>query len=229
MENISSGFIIINKPSGPTSHDIIDKLRKITGIKKIGHAGTLDPFATGVLLVAIGREATKKISQFVKLDKEYEAVLRLGATTDTYDRTGKMFPLSGIKCQMSNCGLSRIKKVLKQFIGKQEQVAPMFSAKKVGGKKLYELARAGKTIKRKPYKIEIYNIKLIKYKWPNLKIRINCSSGTYIRSLAYDIGRKLNCGAYLNELCRITIGNFKVEDSIDLKKLTQENWKEYLF
>jgi len=218
-----AGFIIINKPVDFTSHDVIAVLRGITGIKKIGHAGTLDPFATGVLICAIGRESTKKIDKFVKLDKEYEAVLRLGAETDTYDIEGK---ISNIKCEILEKDV--INKVLKEFMGKQEQIPPMFSAKKINGQKLYKLARKGKTIERKSCKIEIYDINLIKYKWPDLEIKVKCSTGTYIRSLGHDIGKKLKCGAYLSNLERLAIGDFNIKNAIDLKKLNKNNWQKYL-
>ncbi|MFC1622618.1 tRNA pseudouridine(55) synthase TruB [Patescibacteria group bacterium] len=236
----NSGYILINKSArldsqsqvgarrvGPTSHDVIDKLRKITGIKKIGHAGTLDPFAQGLLLVAIGREATREISKFVGLDKEYVANLKFGAISDTYDLTGR------IKIQeYKNIKINKIiiKNILKKFIGKQEQIPPMFSAKKVGGKKLYELARQGIEITRKPNQIEVYDIKLLK--WSNVKcqlsIVVHCSSGTYIRSLAHDIGQILVCGAYLEKLVRTKIGKFKLTDAIELDKLNKENWQKRL-
>jgi len=224
--NDPSGFIIINKPLGITSHDVIDKLRKITGLKKIGHAGTLDPFATGVLICAIGREATREISWFVKMDKEYEAEIRLGAASDTYDRTGAII---NYELSITNYELDNIKSILKGFVGKQKQVPPMYSAKKVGGKKLYQLARAGKEIKRQPAEIEIYNIELLKYKWPFLNIKVKCSSGTYIRSLAHDIGQKLGSGAYLNELKRIAVGDFNIDQAIDLKNLDKNNWSDFVF
>ncbi len=225
MENNSqSGFIIINKPVGPTSHDIINKLRKITNIRKIGHAGTLDPFASGVLVCAISREATKQISKYVKLDKEYKAEIFLGATSDTYDHTGKISNLF-FKKEVSH---QDINKVLQNFIGLQKQVPPMYSAVKRGGKKLYELARQGIEIERGFSEIEIYEIKLIKYEWPILKIKIKCSSGTYIRSLAHDIGRILRCGAYLKELERTSVGEFNIKDSVEIKNLTPQNWQDFL-
>ena len=226
-----NGFLVINKPPGPTSHDIIDELRKITGIRQIGHAGTLDPFASGLLLVGIG-EATKLLRHYVGLDKKYEATLKLGATSDTYDRTGKIsnnqFPIS------SKIPISKIQKVLTSFIGKQKQVPPMYSAKKIGGKKLYELARAGQNIKREANKIEIYDIQLKSHQFPNSPIpdtiTINChvSSGTYIRTLAHDIGQKLETGTYLEELKRTAIGEFKIEDAVSLDTLTQSNWQKHL-
>jgi tRNA pseudouridine55 synthase len=224
MEEKKSGFILINKPKGPTSHAMINKLRKITGIKKIGHAGTLDPFASGLLIVAIGREATKKINQFVKLNKEYVADVRLGATSDTYDRTGKI--VVNENCHITN--LEEIKKVLLSFIGEQEQIPPMFSAKKVNGRKLYDLARKGIEIARKPSLIKIYNIELIKYRWPDLKIKIKCSSGTYIRSIAFDLGEKMRCGAYLEELERTAIGNFELDKANNIDSVFESDWREFL-
>ncbi|MFC1678441.1 tRNA pseudouridine(55) synthase TruB [Patescibacteria group bacterium] len=225
MTIYKSGFLIINKPSGPTSHDIIDQLRKITNIKKIGHAGTLDPFASGVLIVAIGREATREISQFVKLDKKYIATLYLGANTDTYDKTGKRTERYSDETEITE---NQIQKITKDFIGQQKQIPPMYSAKKIKGKKLYELARKGIEIKREPVKIEIYNIKLLEFKWPYLKIKIHCTSGTYIRSLAYDLGTQLGCGAYLDELERVAVGNCDIKQAIDLRDIDKNNWIDHL-
>lgn len=220
----NSGFLLVNKPAGPTSHDIVNKLRRIIGIKKIGHAGTLDPFADGLLLIAVGREATCEISQFVKLDKEYIATLKLGAVSDTYDCTGK------IQLTTNNLQLTKekINKVLKSFIGKQEQIPPMYSAKKINGKKLYELARKGIEIERQPSQVEIYKIKDIKLVDSRLSFVVSCSSGTYIRSLAHDIGQKLKIGAYLEKLTRTKIGKFKLTDAIELDKINNEDWKNKL-
>ncbi len=216
------GFLLINKPPGPTSHDIIDQLRRITGIRQIGHAGTLDPFASGLLLVGIG-EATKLLRHFIGLDKTYEAILRLGAESDTYDQTGKItnnqFPIT------KQIPISKIQKVLKSFIGKQKQTPPMYSAKKVGGRKLYELAREGKEIKRKAQEIEVYSIKVKSFNSELLTLNFHVSSGTYIRTLAHDIGQKLNTGAYLEELKRTAIGEFKLENAITAGK---GNWQENL-
>lgn len=220
-----SGFLLINKPPGPTSHDIVNQLRKITGIKKIGHAGTLDPFAEGLLVLAIGRESTREISKFVKLDKEYIATLKLGFVSDTYDKTGKIN--EGRKSIQPST--EEIEKVLKTFINETEQLPPMFSAKKIKGKKLYELARKGIEIERKPHKITIYNIEILDYDFPLLKIKVKCSSGTYIRTLAHDAGQMFGCGAYLERLQRTAIGDLKIEDALDIKKLTHDNWSEFLF
>ncbi len=247
VNQFKSGFLIINKPSGPTSHDVINRLRKITGIKKIGHAGTLDPFASGVLLVAVGREATKKINQFVKMDKEYEAVLRLGAETDTYDREGKIIGIwkpetcpsrppvrqAGRRFENSESfkeiiTRKKIKSVLGGFTGKILQTPPMFSAKKFKGKKLYEFARRGVTIKREPVEVKIYKIKIIYFNFPMLKIMVRASSGTYIRSLAHDIGQKLGTGAYLEELKRTKTGPFGIRRAKNPGSLTSENWRHFL-
>ena len=179
-----SGFLLVDKPIGITSYDVIYKLRKITNIRKIGHAGTLDPLATGILIVAIGRECTKQIDQFVKLDKKYLAVIDLSANTDTYDREGKITEeFSG-----EDISEEKISEVLKIFTGPQKQVPPMFSAKKIGGKKLCDLAREGKEVKREAVDIVVHTINMLQYKWPLVEAEIKVSSGTYIRSLAYDIG-----------------------------------------
>lgn len=221
MEN--SGFILINKPTGITSHDVVDELRKITGIRKIGHAGTLDPFATGLLICGIGREATKRLDIFLKQDKEYLAELELGFVSDTYDRDGKLE-----KKQGQQPLLSEIKKVVNGFKGETEQKPPIFSAKKIGGKKLYQLARQGIKVDIKPQKIVISEIEVLDYEYPLLKIRVSCSSGTYIRSLADDIGKELNCGAYLKELCRSRIGKISLIKAVKLSALISENWRKFL-
>ncbi len=225
-EKKQSGFLILNKPAGPTSFDMIYKLRKITGIKKIGHAGTLDPFASGVLIIAIGRESTKQIDNFVKKEKEYIATLHLGAETNTYDTESR---IQNIESGIKNIPEIKISETLKKFIGEQDQIPPMFSAKKVGGKKLYELARKGIEIERKPSRVNIYELGLKEYKWPILKIRVKCSSGTYIRTLGFDIGRKLGCGAYLEELQRTAIGDFKIKKAVEINDLNKNNWQSFIF
>jgi tRNA pseudouridine55 synthase len=219
---MQSGFYLINKPAGPTSHDIVDQLRRITGVRKIGHAGTLDPFASGLLIVAIGREATRNSSNFVKMDKTYIAKLRLGATSDTYDRTGTI-KIMNEKLRITN---EEIEKTLKKFTGRQMQTPPMYSAKKVDGKKLYELARQGVEIERQPVEINVYDIEILDSITPPspsylkrgndatyLTIEVRVSSGTYIRSLAHDIGQALGCGAYLEELTRTSIGKYDLRNS----------------
>jgi len=226
MNETKFGYLLINKPVGPTSHDIVHKLRCITGIKKIGHAGTLDPFACGILILAIGREATKGINRYVKLNKEYVATLYLGSISTTYDREGEIKKWPGNVKKITN---DEVQEVLKKFVGEQLQTPPMFSAKKVKGKRLYKLARQGRVVDRPASAIKIETINLLKYEWPFLQIKIKCSSGTYIRALADDIGKKLNCGAYLSELQRTKIGPYLLENSFDIEKINKENWTNYLF
>jgi len=228
MDNLGEkhGFILINKEFGPSSHSVINALRKITGIKKIGHAGTLDPFASGLMVVAIGRTATREIDKYVKLDKEYIATLHLGAETDSYDREGII--INENKESLAKIDEKNIKVELKKFIGEQDQVPPMFSAKKVAGKRLYKLARQGVEIRREPVQIKIYNVEFISYAKPLLKIKIKCSSGTYIRSIAYDFGKILGCGAYLEDLERTQIGEFDIMNSYKIKDLNLDNWEEKL-
>jgi tRNA pseudouridine55 synthase len=221
---MEGGFILINKPAGITSHDVVDKLREITGVKKIGHAGTLDPFATGLLILGIGREFTKKLSIFQKKDKEYIATLKLGAESDTFDREGKIVEKKIEKIPERK----EIEEVLKSFLGEIEQIPPSFSAKKIKGKKLYELARKGIKVKPKPQKVKIYEISILEYKFPYLKIKVKCSGGTYIRSLANDIGKKLGCGSYVKELVRTKIGEFSLEKAIELSRLNSQNWKNFI-
>lgn len=222
------GFLIINKPAGPTSHDMVDRIRRLTGVKTVGHAGTLDPFASGVLLIGVGREATREFIKLVGLDKKYRATLRLGATSDTDDRTGRIQEQQ-LTTKFQN---SDIEVVLQKFTGQIRQVPPMYSAKKIAGQRLYELAREGKTVERQPVAIEIYSIDIVNYQLPtthsSLVLDIHCSSGTYIRGLARDIGAALGCGAYLEELERTAVGPFKIEEAAKTETLNAENWKNQL-
>lgn len=226
---MNSGFLLINKPAGITSHDVVDELRRITGIRKIGHAGTLDPFATGLLIVAIGREATREISTYVGLDKTYEAEFVLGATTETLD------PESPIQKTPLTSPLTRgeIAEAMQSFIGTIEQVPPMYSAIKKQGKKLYELARQGKTIEREPRIITINTFELLGEPTQEdgltvIRVRINCSSGTYIRALARDLGVKLGSAGYVRKLERTAIGTFSLENAHLLSDVSQDNWTDYL-
>jgi len=223
-----SGFMLLHKPAGKTSHDMVDWLRKITKIKKIGHAGTLDPFASGLLIMAIGRQATREISGFVKLDKTYEARLKLGEVTDTYDRTGKE-RTNVLPENWTAPDVSEVDKVLQGFTGWQKQLPPMFSAKKVQGRKLYELARQGEEVEREPVPVRVFEITLLDYTWPCLTVKVHCSSGTYIRTLGYDIGCRLAGGAYVEELKRLAIGKYGLKQAVAPDTLTRDNWQTYLF
>lgn len=221
-------FLLINKEEGWTSHDVVGYLRKVTKIKKIGHAGTLDPFATGLLIVGIEREATKRLDEFKGMKKVYEAVVQLGAVSDTYDKTGVV---EATLMDTQSLQLSDVKTILPLFVGEQNQIPPMYSAKKVGGQKLYELARQGIEIERKPHHIFIENIKILTSSLgresPSFSLEVTCSAGTYIRTLVHDIGQKLGVGAYCEELKRTSIGNFSLEKAVMVKELTQENWKNF--
>lgn len=218
-----SGFILIDKPLGITSFQVVNQLRKITGLKKIGHAGTLDPLATGLLILAIGRPATRQIDQFVKLDKIYSAKIKLGEVSETYDGEGEKTKINAKKITKQQLDLA-----LKKFQGPIEQIPPMYSAKKINGQKLYKLARKGVTIERKPHKITIYKIKVSKFKHPDLQIEVHCSSGTYIRSLAHDLGQELGCGAYLAGLKRTKIGDYSLNKAVKIDKLNKKNWQRFL-
>ena len=228
-QSSQSGFVLTNKPVDWTSHDVVGYLRGVTKIKKIGHAGTLDPFATGLLIVGIGREATKRLDEFKNMPKTYIATLKLGATSDTYDRTGKISKTQDTwnTIQVSE---KKVKQILENFLGKQKQTPPMYSAKKVKGKKLYELARKGIEIERKACDIEIYSLALIDFNQKSQLLKVDCqvSTGTYIRTLAHDIGQALEVGAYCEELERTVIGTYFLKDAIEPKKLTKKNWHEYL-
>ncbi len=222
---MSSGFLFIDKPKGMTSFDVVEFLRKITGIKKIGHAGTLDPSATGLLIVGIGREATKLLGNFLKKEKTYQAEIEFGKITDTWDSEGKII---FEKKDLKPISREKIEEVLMGFVGEIEQIPPKFSAKKIKGKKAYELARKGEEVKLPSQKVKIFYIKILKYHWPFLKIETKVSSGCYIRSLAYEIGEKLGCGAYLKNLRRIEIGKVSLKESVALKDLNSSNWQRFL-
>ena len=206
----------INKPAGWTSFDVVKKIRNTTREKKVGHAGTLDPFATGVLLICTGG-ATKKVSHLMKLDKEYLAEIELGKTTDTYDPTGIFLTHNSI----GDFNIEQIERICQKFRGEIWQVPPMFSALKIGGERLYKKARRGEVVEREPRKITIYELEIMEYCRPFLNLRIVCSKGSYIRSIANDIGKELGCGAYLKTLQRTRIGNFTIEDANDLPDFVQ--------
>lgn len=206
---LKEGILLVNKPQARTSFSLIRALRKLTGIKKIGHAGTLDPFATGVMVILIGRVYTRISSELLLQDKEYLATVSLGVTTDTYDCDGKVVANSKkIPTQ------EEIEQALLKFQGEIEQVPPMYSAKKVQGKKLYELARKGVTIERTPAKVQL-TTEMLAYSYPNLSLRVACSKGTYIRSIAHELGQLLGCGGHLSKLNRTRSGIFSLEACID--------------
>lgn len=211
------GLIVIDKPCGKTSHDMVYFVRRLFGIKKAGHTGTLDPDASGVLPVCIGR-ATKAADMLTASDKAYRAQLVLGMTTDTLDASGEILteqPVTAAKEEIEN--------TIKSFIGEIDQIPPMFSAIKQGGKKLYELARSGITVEREKRRVTIYNIEIIETDTENytVTIDVSCSKGTYIRTLCEDIGAKLGCGAYMNTLVRTKSAGFTLENAYTPEHLMQ--------
>lgn len=206
-----NGLIIFDKEKGITSHDLVYKVRKKTGIKKVGHAGTLDPMATGVLIIAIGK-ATKVNEYLLLKDKKYIAKIKLGILTDTFDITGNILEKENVSVLKKD-----IEEVLKRFTGKMSQTPPIYSALKVNGKKLYEYAREGKEVKIKNRNIEIFENKLIDFNGKDeFSIEIEVSKGTYIRSVAYDIGKAVGTYGTITELRRIKSGNFDIENSIKI-------------
>ena len=217
LENVaaSGGFALIDKDRDWTSFDVVAKMRGITHIKKIGHCGTLDPLATGLLILALGK-ATKEINNFQDLGKKYSAVLKLGATTKSFDSE---FPEENIK-DFSQITLNEIIKVTSSFIGEISQKPPIFSAKKVNGKRLYKYARAEKEIEIQPVIVNVQNIIINKIDLPFIHLEIDCSKGTYIRSIADEIGEKLGCGAYLFDLRRTGIGQYSVDDAVGINQLS---------
>lgn len=218
------GFINLNKPTGITSHGAAQKLKKIIGIRRIGHSGTLDPMASGVLVMAIGK-ATKLVEFLRKDGKTYEAVIRLGLTSDTYDATGEITETPPPVPIPSG---AQIKSALEQFTGEIEQMPPKFSAIKVKGTPAHRLARQGKEVKLEPRQVNIKELKLIEFRHPLITVKVTCSAGTYIRSLAHDLGQRLKTGAVLQGLHRTHAGEFDIKDSVELDSVTQENWEEYL-
>lgn len=222
------GVLIIDKPAGLTSHDVVARVRRILGERRVGHTGTLDPFATGVLIVLVGRAT--RLAQFLSSSvKEYEAVIRLGFATDTGDVTGK--PLTAVAEKINPWRKEEIQEALETLRGEIEQVPPMYSAKKLGGKKLYELARRGEEVERKAVRVTIHSLELIDEvsdSFPqnidgttDIQVRVACSAGTYVRTLAEDFGKRIGVGAHVAELQRTKAGSFALRDATTLEQLEE--------
>lgn len=209
------GIIVIRKEKGYTSHDVVARLRGILHMKKIGHTGTLDPEAEGVLPVALGK-ATRLVDMITEKEKTYEAVMRLGVVTDTQDMTGTVLRQEEITVTPEET-----EEALASFVGEQMQIPPMYSALKVNGKKLYELAREGKTVERKARPVHFFEIRLLEMELPLVRFRVTCSKGTYIRTLCHDIGEKLGCGAAMESLLRTRVGRFELKDSLTLSQVEE--------
>lgn len=215
-------FLLVDKPKGITSHDVIDKLRRVTGERRIGHAGTLDPNATGLLIVGIGRESTKKLGNLTTGNKKtYDAQITLGQSRDTDDSEGQI--LQNFNAEVPD--KEKITRALKDFEGEQQQIPPAFSAIKLKGKKAYDLARKGQDIKLEPRKVVIHSIKLERYEYPDIEVNCEVSAGTYIRSIARDLGEKLGTGGYLRNLRRTKIGEFSIDKAKKLEDINSDNWR----
>ncbi|MFA6618251.1 MAG: tRNA pseudouridine(55) synthase TruB [Candidatus Neomarinimicrobiota bacterium] len=218
------GMILpVNKPVDWTSFDVVNKLRYATGFKKVGHAGTLDPFAEGILILGFGKH-TKMLDQYKGKNKVYRVDIELGKETDTLDREGQVVKSSEL---ISPPSLDDIQAVLEKFKGDITQIPPMFSAKKVKGKRLYKLAREGKIIERDPINIRIESLDILEYSCPVLSLRVECSTGTYIRTLAADIGKELGCGAYALNLIRERVGEFTLDEAYSIEAFI-EAWKSLI-
>jgi tRNA pseudouridine55 synthase len=209
-----NGILLIDKPKGKTSHDVVHDIKKTLKLKRAGHTGTLDPFATGVLPVCLD-SATKIIPFLDECHKEYEATLKLGVTTDTMDETGETTDVK----DLGGISLSEIEIVFASIRNEPSQVPPMYSALKYKGKRLYELARNGFQVKRSPRMVNIAELKILDFRSPLLKFFVKCSRGTYVRVLGADIGSKLGCGGHLVDLRRLKSGNFKIEDTITIEEI----------
>ncbi|HEY46594.1 MAG: hypothetical protein AMJ88_14645 [Anaerolineae bacterium SM23_ 63] len=220
------GLMIVDKPVGPTSHKIVSLVRRGTGVKKVGHAGTLDPRASGVLVLCLG--SATRLSEFLSTSsKRYEAVISFGASTQTYDSEGPV-----VRRSKSIPSLEELQAVLPEFRGEIEQVPPPYSAIKVKGEKAYKLARSGKEVSLDPRTVTIHHLEVLKYQAPDLVLDIECTAGTYIRSLAHDLGERISAGAHLANLRRTRAGPFSLEDAIPLPKLEvgflTGKWERYL-
>ena len=224
-----NGILNIAKLAGMTSHDVVDRVRQMSGQQRVGHAGTLDPAATGVLVVCLG-QATRVAEYLMASDKVYQAQIHLGVSTDTHDAEGEVTATAEV--EVSEEKGWRIRKTLAAFVGPIQQVPPMYSALKRGGIPLYKLARQGITVEREPRSIVIHDIELLRWTPPLLTIRVKCSPGTYIRALARDLGQKLGCGAHLHSLTRLASGHFTLEEAVSLDELTeafvQGNYQEFI-
>ena len=227
VKNAISGVLVVDKPVGMTSHDVVEAIRRGTGIRRAGHTGTLDPRASGVLVILIGPAV--RLSEYVSAsDKRYQAIIRLGSSTDTFDAEGKFTRTN----EPVNATEEQFEKILKTFEGEIEQTPPPYSAVKVGGRRAYDMARQGEEVELAPRKIQVHHLEVLEWAPPEVVVDVHCSSGTYVRSLANDIGTQLGTGAYLVGLRRTKSGRFSLRDATPLRKLqeafTAGNWYQFL-
>jgi len=227
MKNIVSGVLVVDKPIGLTSHDVVQIIRRGTGIRRAGHTGTLDPRASGVLVILIGPAV--RLSEYVSAsDKRYQATIRLGSSTDTYDAEGTVTGSSAV----DHISEDKFFDILQTFVGEIEQVPPPYSAVKVKGRKAYEMAREGEEVDLAPRMIQVYSLDVLEWAPPEVVIDVHCSSGTYVRSLANDLGKSLGTGAHLIGLRRTKSGRFTLRDAVPLRRLKEAfdagDWYKYL-
>ncbi|NLG71089.1 MAG: tRNA pseudouridine(55) synthase TruB [Chloroflexi bacterium] len=227
IKNVVSGVLVVDKPVGLTSHDVVQIIRRGTGIRRAGHTGTLDPRASGVLVILIGPAV--RLSEYVSAsDKRYQATIRLGSSTDTYDSEGRITSTADI----GDITEEKFNEILQQFVGEMEQVPPPYSAVKVKGKKAYEMARHGQEVDLEPRTVQVYSLEVLEWAPPEAVIDVYCSSGTYVRSLAHDLGKELGTGAHLIGLRRTKSGRFTLRDAVPLRRLQEAfdagNWYRYL-
>jgi tRNA pseudouridine55 synthase len=206
------GVLLIDKPTGLTSHDVVDRVRRKLKMKRIGHAGTLDPMATGLLIILVGK-ATKLSQYLMSLDKAYRGTITLGETTNTYDAEGEVMMTKPVP----KISQTEVQEVLNSFVGDQYQTPPMFSAVKINGQPLYKMARKGKEVEREPRFIRISRFDITRFELPEVDFSLDCSKGTYVRSLANDIGEKIGCGGYLSALRRSASDRFSIEEAVTLE------------
>ena len=227
LKKALSGVLVVDKPVGMTSHDVVAKIRKGTGLRRVGHTGTLDPRASGVLVVLLG-PAVRLSEYLLSEEKSYEAIIRFGAISDTYDGDGQITALDAAVPQDEDI----IQNAMAGFVGELQQVPPAYSAIKIKGRKAYDMARNGETVELQPRRITVHDFEFVEYNPPELTAVVRCSAGTYIRSLAHDLGQTLGCGAYLHGLRRIRSGSFTLRDSVRLEELANSfvdnSWFRYL-
>jgi len=220
---MKDGILVVNKPGGMTSHDVVDFVRKKLKIRRVGHAGTLDPIATGVLLILVGR-CTKLFNRFSSFDKSYSATLTLGQRTTSGDREGKVIQTQ----DYTHITEEKVKDVLRSYIGRVYQTPPMVSAIKHKGKRLYSLARRGIEVARQARAVEIKDLRLLEFSLPRVKFYLRCSKGTYVRQLAEDIARDLDCVGHISEITRESVGPFDLRQTISLSEINENSIQPYL-
>jgi tRNA pseudouridine55 synthase len=223
-EIMKNGIMLVNKPIGITSHDVVDVVRNKLRIKRVGHAGTLDPLAQGLLVILVGK-STKLFSNFVNFDKEYLGILKLGEVTTTGDSEGEVIK----RADCGGIGEEQLQQAFSSFMGEIDQVPPMVSALRVKGKRLYSLARKGITVQREPRHVKIHSLKILKVELPFVEFFVHCSKGTYVRKLAEDIGESIGCGGHMTKIKRLSIGPFKLDDAINLDDIDESHLRKFTF